>query len=167
MAMNPALIAGHAHTANPWREVVTVIPAAHAEPTADTATRSPDRTLDMSIELRSVGRLTHRLASVFGTSSIGLLWATNWLSSAGKTASIPAVPIGVATSVLAILSAIIALGLELLTRVRLERAPKLTTLQEHRLRIEAESAAFRDSLPTAPQRQHRPPPRRRRLGRPR
>lgn len=165
MAMYPALIAGYARTAKPWREVGPVAPAV-PEPIADAVSKVPEPALEMAAELRSMGRLAHRLATVFGTVSVALLWATNWLSSAAKVASIPAVPLGVAASVLGVVFAVLAFGLEVLTRVRLERAPELTTLQEHRKRIEAESAAFRESLPAVePEREHRPPVRRGRLGR--
>lgn len=163
MAIHPAIIAGRALTTKPWREVGAVTQAADAETTA----MSPERALDMIIELRALGHITHRLATLSGTCSVALLWASSWSGSAARTTS-PSMLIGAATSVLAVVLAIIALGLELLTRVRIERAPRLTTIEEHRQRIEAESAAFRENLPTTdPRHRPRPAQRRGKLGRPR
>jgi hypothetical protein len=163
MATHPALIAGQALTAKSWRDAARGRSAQPVEPGVEPTAVSA-HVLDTVAELRSLGHLTHRLATLFGACSVALLWFANWLGVAAKAGSLATMVFGIGSAVLAVLLALAAVGLELLTRMRIEHAPRLTTLQEHRNRIEAESAAFRDSLPAvekAPERRSR----RRRRGR--
>lgn len=158
MAMHPALIAGQALTAKSWR-----VARGSSEPTAEPNAEPgavPAHVLDTVAELRSLSHITHRLATLCGTCSVALLWLTNWLGFGANAMSLTTMVIGIGSAVLAVLLALSAFGMELLTRMRIEYAPRLTTLEEHRHRIEAESAAFRDSLPAVEQAPE--PPRRKR-----
>jgi hypothetical protein len=164
MAMHPALIAGQALTGKSWREAARGRLVQQGEPSGEPGP-VPAHVLDTVAELRSLGHLTHRFATLCAASSVALLWVTNWLGFAANALSLTTMVLGIGSALLAVLLALAAFALELLTRVRIEHSPRLTTLAEHRNRIEAESAAFRDSLPAVEPPPERPPRRRRRRGR--
>jgi hypothetical protein len=144
LALHPALISGQVPLGKSWRGGRSAARAAEAEAAAS----AEQPTVDLAADLSSLGHLSQRIATVFGTVSVAVLWTAEWLSSStAKSASMPVIIVGVATALLGVLFAVIALALDLITRVRLVQSPQLTTLAQHRQRIEAESAAFRESLP--------------------
>ena len=119
MAMHPALIAGRALSAKSWREAARGGAEPAAEPNAEPVAVSA-HVLDTVAELRSLGHVSHRLATLCGACSITLLWLTNWLGFAASAMSLTTMVIGIGSALLAVLLALAAFGMELLTRVRIE-----------------------------------------------